>query len=392
MKIAHLADVHLGFRRYHRHTPAGINQREADVANAFRGSVDAILVAQPSAVIIAGDFFHSVRPTNQAIIFAFQQLQRIRAALPETPIILLAGNHDTPRSRETGEIITLFTEIDIEVVVADAKRLVYPELDLSVLAVPHQALVGEMPPDLSPDGGTRFEVLAMHAEIEGSFPSDSSTAEYGGALVKREDLDPAAWSYVALGHYHVQSQLAPNMWYCGALEYTSTNPWGELLDEAERGVRGKAWLLADLATGEVTRQPVPHTRRLIDLPAIEGTDLSPAELDRLIGDRVHTLADGLTDHIVRLVIHDVPRHVARELDHAAIRAYKTEALHFQLDIRRPQGQRTVGVGAPGRRQTLPEVVTEYLGRRPLPQEVDRETFVRVGTELIASVSHDPVEG
>jgi len=37
-------------------------------------------------------------------------------------------------------------------------------------------------------------------------------------------------------------------------------------------------------------------------------------------------------------------------------------------------------------------VTEYLGRRPLPQEVDRETFVRVGTELIASVSHDPVEG
>ena len=57
--------------------------------------------------------------------------------MPETRIILLAGNHDTPRSRETGEIITLFSEIDVEVVVADVKRLVYPELDLSVLAVPH---------------------------------------------------------------------------------------------------------------------------------------------------------------------------------------------------------------------------------------------------------------
>lgn len=391
MKIAHLADVHLGFRQYHRHTPTGINQREADVANAFRGSVDAILVAQPNAVIIAGDFFHSVRPTNQAIIFAFQQLQRIRDALPDTPIVLLAGNHDTPRSRETGEIISLFTELDVKVVVGEPKRLVFPELDLSVLAVPHQALAGEVRPELRPEGSTRFEVLAMHAEIEGAFPSDRGTPEYGGALVKSADLDPTPWSYVALGHYHVQSRLAPNMWYCGALEYTSTNPWGELLDEAERGLRGKGWLLADLETGEVVRQPVPNSRRLIDLPPIDGADLSAAELDRLIGDRVNTLADGLTDHIVRLVIHGVPRHVARELDHSAIRAFKADAVHFNLDIRRPEPRRAVGVGGPGRRQTLSEVVTEYLGRRPLSQEIDRETFVRAGVELIESVSHDPVE-
>jgi hypothetical protein len=114
-------------------------------------------------------------------------------------------------------------------------------------------------------------------------------------------------------------------------------------------------------------------------------------LDRLIGDRVHMLTDGLADHIVRQVVHGVPRHVARELDHAAIRDYKADALHYQLDIRRPESQSTVGIGSPGRRQTLPEVVTEYLGRRPLPEELDRETFVRVGTELITSVSHDPVE-
>ena len=56
----------------------------------------------------------------------------------------------------------------------------------------------------------------------------------------------------------------------------------------------------------------------------------------------------------------MPRHVARELDHAAIRDRKAEALHFHLDIRRPEVQRTVGVGAPGRRQTLPELVRDYL--------------------------------
>jgi DNA repair exonuclease SbcCD nuclease subunit len=391
MKIAHLADVHLGFRQYHRHTPTGVNQREADVANAFRCAVDTILVDQPAVVLIAGDFFHSVRPTNQAIIFAFQQLQRIRQALPESRVVLVAGNHDTPRSRETGGIISLFRELDVEVVAGEARRLEYPELDLSLLAVPYAAWLDEGRPELRPAGEARYQVLTMHAEVEGAFPSDSSRPEYGGALVHPTDIDASAWSYVALGHYHVQSQLAPNVWYSGALEYTSTNPWGELQDEAARGLGGKGWLLIDLETGAVSHRPIPTARTILDLPPIEGSDLSASELDRLIADRVHTLADGVQDKILRLVIRDVPRHIGRDLDHTAIRQYKADALHFQLDLRRPESRRTVGVGAPGTRQSLPEVVSDYLSRRPLPGEVDREEFVRLGTELVSSIPAGPTE-
>ena len=98
MKIAHIADPHLGIRQYHRQTPAGINQREADVAQAFRLTVDAVIEARPDAVVVAGDLFHSVRPTNAAIVFAFRQFQRLHEALPGAPVILIAGNHDTPQS------------------------------------------------------------------------------------------------------------------------------------------------------------------------------------------------------------------------------------------------------------------------------------------------------
>ena len=48
MKLAHIADPHLGARQYHRQTPNGINQREADVAQAFRADPevrDARLIA-----------------------------------------------------------------------------------------------------------------------------------------------------------------------------------------------------------------------------------------------------------------------------------------------------------------------------------------------------------
>jgi len=87
-------------------------------------------------------------------------------------------------------------------------------------------------------------------------------------------------------------------------------------------------------------------------------------------------------------VFDIPRHVARELNHAAIRGYKAEALHCHIDLRRPEVHRSSGMGAPGRRQTLPELVTSYLKGRPLPAELDREAFVRLGQELMDTVERE----
>jgi exonuclease SbcD len=388
VKLAHIADPHLGIRQYHRQTPAGINQREADIAHAFRLAVDGVIAARPDAVVVAGDLFHSVRPTNAAIVFAFRQFQRLREALPEAPIVLIAGNHDTPRSTETGSILRLFEELSVDVATDEARRLVYPALDLSVLAVPHQALVGGVRPSLRPDGTERHRVLVLHGEVEGVFPFDRSAAEYGGALLGLQELAPAEWSYVALGHYHVQHEVAPRVWYAGSLEYVSPNVWGELIDEADHGLSGKGWLLADLEGNKVERREVPLARAILDLEPVEAEGLSAAAVSELIAERVRALPGGVEDRIVRLRVWNIPRHVARELDHAGIRALKSAALHFQLDLRRPEIHRTVGMGAPGRRQTLPELVRGYLERRPLPAELDREAFVRLGESLMDAVERD----
>jgi len=385
--VAHLADPHLGARQYHRQTAAGINQREADVAHAFRLAVDGVIAAAPDVVVIAGDLFHSVRPTNAAIVFAFRQFQRLREALPAAPIVLVAGNHDTPRSVETGSILRLFEELGVDVAAEQARRLVYPRLDLAVLAVPHQALVSERPP-LRPEGGEGRQLLVLHGEIEGVFPFDRTAVEYGGAVIGLSELAPAEWSYVALGHYHVRHQVAPRAWYAGALEYVSPNLWGELADEARHGHRSKGWLLADVDQGTVAHQPIAPARAILDLPPVPGEGMAAAALDRLIADRLAEVPGGIADKVLRLRVYDVPRHVGRELDHAAIRAFKAEALHFHLDVRRPEVQRTVGVGAPGRRQPLPELVRDYLSRRPLPAELDREAFVRLGGELLDGVERD----
>jgi hypothetical protein len=243
-------------------------------------------------------------------------------------------------------------------------------------------------PVLRPEGDERRRVLVVHGEIEGVFPFDRSSAEYGGALLAFEELAASEWSYVALGHYHVQHRVAPRVWYAGSLDYVSPNLWGELVDESDHGNRGKGWLLADVDRGTVQRRPVPLAREILDLEPIEADGLQAAAVDALIAGRVAAIPGGVMDKIVRLRVHNIPRHVARELDHAAIRALKTAALHFHLDLRRPEGHRTVGVGSPGRRQTLPELVRSYLERRPLPAELDREAFVRLGESLMDSVERD----
>jgi DNA repair exonuclease SbcCD nuclease subunit len=392
VKLAHLADPHLGIRQFHRQTSGGINQREADVAAAFKSAIDGVIAARPDAVVVAGDLFHSVRPTNAAIVFAFRQFQRLRDALPEAPVVLIAGNHDTPRSAETGSILGLFRELGVDVAAEDARRFSYPHLDLSIFAVPHPALSAGERPALRPEGPERNQVLVIHGEVEGVFPASHPTLEYGGAVVTPAEIAAGEWSYVAFGHYHVQHQLGPRAWYAGALDYVSPNLWGELHDEAERGVRGKGWLLADLESGTTTRQPIVAARRVVDLPAIHGEGLPPAALDALIVERVRALDGGIADQVVRLVMRDVPRHVMRELDHTAIRALKAEALHFHLDIRRPESSREIGMGAPGRRQTLPELVRSYRAHRPLPAAVDRERFVATGAELVESAEREPAAG
>jgi len=355
--------------------------------------VDQVIAARPAAVLIAGDLFHSVRPTNTSIVLAFNELYRLRRALGESaPIVVIAGNHDTPRSTDTGWILSLFESLGVEVVTQEARRLAFPALDLSIFAVPHPALVSSHRPALRREGPERNQVLLIHCEVVDQLPSDRGIVEYGGAQVTREELVQGDWTYAALGHYHVQHAIAPRVWYSGALEYVNPNPWGQLEVERERGVRGKGWLLVDLDSGEVEPQPVAAARRVIDLPWLDGAGHTAAELDTLIARAVAAIPGGHRDQIVRQVIRNVPRHVGRELNHAALRGYMTEALHFQLDLRRPETQRQAGSGAAGRRQTLPELVETFLRQRPLPADVDRDEFLRTGTELMAAVEREWAQG
>jgi DNA repair protein SbcD/Mre11 len=379
MRLIHISDLHLGFRRYQRLTPTGINQREADVAAAFNRAIDKIIEVAPDIVLIAGDVFHSVRPPNTAIVHAFAQFSRLTRALPDATIVMIAGDHDSPRSVEMGCILRLFTPLGIHVVHGESQRLAFPERELSILAVP-DALRDF--PALEPDPAAKHNILVIHCETPEATPPFAEGQERPVVQVKMDDVRPESWSYVALGHYHVYTQLAPNVYYSGSLEYTSLNVWGDLDSERKVKLPGKGMVEYDLETNKRKFHFLPASRPLIDLPHIVARGMSAADLDAAIQAGIERISGGIDDKIVRQIVRDVPRHIARELDHKALRELKRRALHYHLDTRRPEVIRSIASGGPGRRPSLADTVRDHLQRRVMPGDIDRDRLVSLGLDYL----------
>ena len=385
LRIVHLADLHLGFRAYHRVTPRGVNMREADVAGAFREAIERTVRIAPDLVLVAGDVFHTVRPSNAAIAEAFRQFSVLAASLPDTPIVIIAGNHDSPRSSDTGNILALFREIPGVVVVAEGARPVHLEaIRTSVLCRPHNALAESEQVALEPDPQARFNVLMLHGTVGGSAAEQKLryVSEFGGATVDDTQIGPERWDYVALGHYHIATELAPNMWYAGGVERTSTNIWMEA-----GGPKGFLEWNSDLR--QATFHPLA-TRDVVDLPRLSARGITADELDALIAGAVEGIPDGIGGKIVRQVVSDVPRHVLREIDHRRIREWKAEALHFHLDARLPEVRRVSASGAPLRRQTLDEQVEAFLARQWEPRSpgIQRDRLLALGKHYLQAAGEE----
>jgi exonuclease SbcD len=390
MRLVHLADLHLGFRQYQRLTAAGINQREADVGGTVARAIDAIIALKPDIVVVAGDVFHTVRPSNSAILFAYRQFSRLRSELPNAAIVMVAGNHDAPRTTDAGCILRLFREIGIQVADSRAELFTFPEKSLSILAVPD--VPGIDRPELLPSPDFKHNVLLMHGKMQDLLPTDIVAADRAAMEIPVASLHAERWSYTALGDYHVYRQIATRAFYSGSIDYTSSNPWGELREERAANIPGKGFIEHDLVTHEHRFHAVRSARPLVDLEPIDAAGMTAAELDVAIASRIVAQGDGIDDRIVRLSVRNVPRHIARELDQVALREYKKRSLHFQLDTRKPDpvSHRSASGGAPGRRATLEELLAERLNERVLPACVERAQLVTMGLRYLAEAEESAI--
>ncbi|MCX6650637.1 MAG: exonuclease SbcCD subunit D [Methanomassiliicoccales archaeon] len=314
MRIAHIADTHVGFYAYRRSDPeTGINQREVDVYQAFVRMVDSIIEKRPDIVLHAGDLFDSVRPSNRALSVVLEQL--LRLSKEKIPVVLIAGNHSTPRLRETGSVFRLFEHIEgvHPVYTQGMHRLEFG--DLQVTAFPHQDKESMMAALQDWNRGKhRFEVGMLHAGIQGLSRYSMGEANELNLPSSLLNLDA---DYIALGHFHDQEEITKNAWYSGSLERMSF---------AEAGQK-KGYIMVDL---ERKRKEFVDlkTRPMYSLAPVSAKGKDATELQKELTAALESVEQ--EGALVRLVVQDIPSSTYRSLDLNALRKIGEKAIHLEI--------------------------------------------------------------
>lgn len=325
-KIYHLADTHIGYSAYRKIDEAsGLNQREVDTYEAFKQFVDYALKEKPDVVLHAGDLFDSVRPTNRAICFVLEQLIRLSEA--GIPFVVISGNHETPRLKETGSVFSLFEHIPEVYVVYENKYEVIEIDDLQLHAIPHSDdIEGEknkMTLNIDANGSNsnsnfNFNVALLHASVLGVGLPTFMMGDFNEQVVDIDDL--AKLDYLALGHFHGCTRVMENAYYAGSTERFSFN---EVNDK-------KGFLEVSLdANGE--KEVVFHhlkTREMADLEPIVCRSLDAHEIKRAIKSRI--LECNPRDKVARLKVQDIPLHVYHSLDFDELKRLTKSAVHFEI--------------------------------------------------------------
>lgn len=371
MKLLHVSDTHIGFANYARLTADGLNQREQDFFDAFERAVSIGIEQRVDLVLHSGDLFDSVRPTNRAITHVLAQCRRLAEA--RIPLVVISGNHEAPRLRETGAVLKV---LDFMPGVHAVYKGAYEKIrigELAVHAVPHAADNDALRAELAkavPDASARYNVATLHAGVMGV--GDFRTGEFHEQVVNQNEL-PVGMDYVALGHYHRAVEIAPKVWYAGSTERCT---FGEVQET-------KSVNLVDLARGTVTPLALP-SRAMLDLPRMSCQGTPDADLPRELYARLERAP--LAGAIARLRIDALPAHVYAALDFRKIKELTAAALHFELQpeiLRRDaEGQRSETIGE------LAGEFEAYLSQRALTGDNRDALLVAANALLRDAVSKE----
>lgn len=373
MRVVHLSDTHLGFRQLHRVDEAGRNVREQDVARAFTEAIDRAIALAPDAVIHAGDLFDSHHPSAAALGVALDGLARLRAA--GIPIVLIAGNHETPRATAAEHIFSVLERFGEGVHAVHGEPRTVRVGGLAVHGIPYDNDLARMTEAIRaarPAQDAEASVLVAHVGLTGLggvVGPEASLAISGEALAGSH-----GFAYVALGHLHKFAPVADNAAYAGSTERLS---WAD--DAPVKGL-----VEVDLARDPTDRgylvRHALHVRPQVELEPVDAgaaDDLTAAIVARAEEAGVEVLRGA----VVRLWVRNVTAADWNAVDHQAIAAAYAECLHFE---RRAEPRGSLADARSADAVAVP-ALREFLLRWPGAQArgVDPEDFVARAEGFVA---------
>lgn len=327
MIVAHLSDLHLGFQAYES-TESGGNVRERDVARAFQRAMAEMIRIEPDAIVVAGDVFDRPEPTAGALVTLARGLENLRSALPSTPVLMVAGARDTPRSwGDPGALAALDTFSNVEAATGTPRSVRIMDGRVHVFLLPHRSVLRRPYAEVRPDPRARWNVLVSYGAagvdpVPG--PDDGFDDDRSSALPPLLRIDASDWDYVALGHDHGFRRVSPGVVYSGSLERVGPEPWTE-------AHQSKGFVVADLAEGRVDFREVAG-RPVVALAPIRWDPDRPRRMNERIREVRAEVPGGMEGKIVRLRLEGMGPEELRTLDGDLLSTLRREALHLAVEV------------------------------------------------------------
>ncbi len=351
MRFVHISDTHLGASGFSRKlSPSGYNQREEDICNSFQAAVDQIISLKPDFVLHSGDLFHTVRPTNRIINFAIRQILRIVNL--QIPMVIISGNHDTPKQRAVGSVFSFFD------VLSPYLHLIYRNQyepiklgQATIHAIPHCLNQEDFGREMAKikivhrpqstvhsqnkNQNQKFHILMLHGVIAGI--PEFSMGELAEQEIPSSYLE-MPFDYVALGHYHRFCEINPRAYYAGSTERLSMAELGQEKGFVEIQLNPDSEERPPSAVRrppqiKITFHKVPE-REMIELPSIDAKNMDQEQVLREIEDRIRV--NDISEKIVRLKVKEIPEHIYKSMDFREIAELKSRAFHFDLRFERKE--------------------------------------------------------
>jgi exonuclease SbcD len=357
MRILHLADTHLGYSAYRKATEDGINQREMDVYDAFTQCIDYAVRTKPDLVLHAGDLFDSVRPTNRAITVAVQQI--LRLSKENIPFVVISGNHETPKLRETGNIFTIFEHLNNVYPIHHNKYETVSIQTTEETAVIHAIPQCQNPQEfeknfkkLSCDKNADFNILVAHGAVAGikEFKMNEFNELFVPVKAIQQDFD-----YIALGHYHLYTKLQENAFYAGSTEHLS-------FTEAEST---KGFLEVNLGKKPRYKFIPLQTRIMIDTDPLDCSGLSAEQILKRIKETIQEINP--KEKILRIRLENIPSQIQRGVDFRYLQALCKTAVHFEIKAT-PLKTDTAVLSEGYRMKSLADEFLKFLDTQTFPEK------------------------
>lgn len=251
MLISHISDIHLGYSQFN------LQEREEDIYEIFEEAIDKSIGEHAEIIILAGDIFHTPRPSGASIIKLANQLKKLKER--SIPVYFILGEHDINRMQDVPvpyvfHNLRLATRLkenqpirhgNVTIFGFDKERKTNIGSLLQQFKITEQLAKQQKGVDL---GKNNKNILVLHQGL-------ADFNRFAGEL-NSTDL-PKGIDYYAMGHYHDHIEkrfdyLDGLISYPGSIDLSPS----EGIKEVDKG-----FFLTDLSAQEVTTNWVKLEKR-----------------------------------------------------------------------------------------------------------------------------------